>query len=106
VVEFSHSIATVFQGAYRLIEYYDEEPVQRVEPLIKVLRLPHFDRPGIAWDGDLVRGPQAALDILDREYPEAKRQLLKQLVPEGPWVAQVILRPSKKIKNTTIASRD
>ena len=86
---------------YRLIEYYDEEPVQRVEPLIKALRLPHFDRPGIAWDGDHVGGPQAALDLLDREDPEPKRQLLKQLVPEAPWVRPIVSLSSPKAEKTT-----
>ena len=90
---------------YRLIEYYDEEPVQRVEPLIKALRLPHFDRPGIAWDGDHVGGPQAALELLDREVSEPKRQLLKQLVPEASWVRPVVSPSLQKIEKASVQRR-
>jgi hypothetical protein len=91
---------------YRQIEYRPEEPVERVEPLRKVLRLPHFDKPGLAWSGDHISSPRAALQFLDREAPEPRKETLTELVPDGPWVSPVIPRSSTKPKTASAASGD
>jgi hypothetical protein len=91
---------------YRAITYYSEEPVQRVEPLIKLLRLPHFDRQGFLWSGDHVRNPQAALELLDRPEAEPQRQVLTELVAEGPWTTPVLPRPAPKVKKAPAVSGD
>jgi hypothetical protein len=105
----SASNAGIFKCAkrrYRQVEYQPEEVAERVEPLIAVLRLPHFDRPGFAWNGGHVRNPQAALELLDRNERGSKRQVLTELVAEAPWTTPVIQRPSPQTNKAAAVSGD
>jgi hypothetical protein len=64
------------------VEYYPERPVQRAEPLYAALRLPFFDKPGYAWQGQ-VTNPAAVLDALAR--PPAQDQFLTEYVLAEPF---------------------
>jgi hypothetical protein len=81
------------------VEYRPEQPVQRVEPLCAALRLPFFDRPGYAWQGQ-VTNPAAVLDALAR--PPAEEQLLTEYVLADPFEPPVEHKPRRNAGGISI----
>lgn len=77
---------------HRCISYFAEKPVQRVERLYAALRLPHFDRPGFAWQGQ-AGNPAAVLDALSQ--PPAEEQLLTEYVLAEPFEPPVDNKPRR-----------
>jgi hypothetical protein len=73
---------------YRQIEFHPREQAVWAEPTYVAMRLPNFDRPGMFWSGDGVRSAQAALNLLKRDRSEPEREILVEIVPEGPWTVE------------------
>lgn len=83
---------------FRVIEYRDEIPAQRVEPLARALRIPFFDRPGFAWNGDFADNAQKVAQLLkqlDQPPADEARHAKRKYVPVGPWpLAEATEEPS------------
>lgn len=89
---------------YSEVEYQPAQAAEWVESSLKSLRLPYFDRPGMAWDGQSVRDAQLALNSINLEKPDPDRPVLIEAISEGPWAHEP--RRSSAPKKSAVVSGD
>lgn len=78
------------QQLYRSISFHPAETAENPQPLFKTIRIPHADRPGLAWDGERIRSARDCLLALDVPRDGTKERPVETelvLVPHAAPIA-------------------
>jgi hypothetical protein len=91
---------------FKEVSYLPAVDVQRATTWLKALRLPFFDGPGFAWNGETVDYPAQLLRMLDRLAPTAPQQPARQkqtrFVAVAPWTPPEPSRRQKPVGERTV----